>query len=331
MDARLLGEIHMAVLKLIIKDIEDVVRTPSGDILILLKGVITPLGLRLTIARKRVLPQRRSRHRLTPGTVKFAAYHVLALEGSKGPNVIEVAEKIQKSGLRDLTTARLQRLLYLLSYQGILYFLKELLLLHIVCCQLSERILLMSESIIAAAKEKIQRYANSCLADQNADEEERDDDSDSDVTEGTEVDALATPLAEKKILLAPAPGMARTGSLMIGLREMECVVLDRMDTANALKKQMWAEAQLDKRRMKEEFITKFYDSSFNAVAEGGPSPLVAENKVYDQSATTLGKVLLLQWRMFVVPLIILLRICPWVSLFPLLSKMDIQQSSHGCN
>jgi hypothetical protein len=39
--------------------------------------------------------RRRSRHRLTPGTVKFAAYHVLSLEGSKGLTILEVAEKIQ--------------------------------------------------------------------------------------------------------------------------------------------------------------------------------------------------------------------------------------------
>lgn len=38
---------------------------------------------------------RRSRHRLTPGTVKFAAFHVLSLEGSKGLSILEVADKIQ--------------------------------------------------------------------------------------------------------------------------------------------------------------------------------------------------------------------------------------------
>lgn len=47
--------------------------------------------------------QRKSRHRLTPGTVKFAAYHVLALEGGKGLNVIELAEKIQVSNNYNLT------------------------------------------------------------------------------------------------------------------------------------------------------------------------------------------------------------------------------------
>lgn len=39
--------------------------------------------------------QRRSRNRLTPGTVKFAAFHVLSLEGSKGLTILEVADKIQ--------------------------------------------------------------------------------------------------------------------------------------------------------------------------------------------------------------------------------------------
>lgn len=44
---------------------------------------------------KGLLAPRKSRHRLTPGTVKFAAFHVLSLEGSKGLTVLELAEKIQ--------------------------------------------------------------------------------------------------------------------------------------------------------------------------------------------------------------------------------------------
>lgn len=55
-----------------------------------------------------------------------------------------------------------------------------------------------AESVIAAAKDKILRYANGFLADQNADEEERDDDSESDVAEGTEVDALSITLVANK-------------------------------------------------------------------------------------------------------------------------------------
>lgn len=44
---------------------------------------------------KGLLLPRRSRHRLTPGTVKFAAFHVLSLEGSEGLTVLELADKIQ--------------------------------------------------------------------------------------------------------------------------------------------------------------------------------------------------------------------------------------------
>lgn len=38
---------------------------------------------------------RRSQFRLTPGTVKYAAFHVLSLEGEKGLNILEVADRIQ--------------------------------------------------------------------------------------------------------------------------------------------------------------------------------------------------------------------------------------------
>lgn len=55
-----------------------------------------------------------------------------------------------------------------------------------------------AESLIAAAKDKILRYANGFLADQNVDEEEREDDSESDVAEGTEIDALAVTLDANK-------------------------------------------------------------------------------------------------------------------------------------
>lgn len=61
---------------------------------------------------------------------------------------------------------------------------------------------------------------------------------------------------------------------------------DRLDAANALKKQMWAEAQLDKRRMKEESI-RFPDSSLAAVREGSQSPLaIVDNKNYEASLST---------------------------------------------
>ncbi|KAK9286031.1 hypothetical protein L1049_025234 [Liquidambar formosana] len=62
------------------------------------------------------------------------------------------------------------------------------------------------------------------------------------------------------------------------------VLEERLEAANALKKQMWAEAQLDKRRMKEEYVMKMQISSFTgskiesltiSAAEGKQSPLLA--------------------------------------------------------
>lgn len=68
------------------------------------------------------------------------------------------------------------------------------------------------------------------------------------------------------------------------------VLQDRLDAANALKKQMWAESQLDKRRLKEETVNRFNDSSFNAVVEGSQSPLgFTNNKNQGTSPTTLVK------------------------------------------
>lgn len=49
----------------------------------------------MTLMRERGYSHRRKRHRLTPGTVKFAAFHVLSLEGSHGLTILEVADKIQ--------------------------------------------------------------------------------------------------------------------------------------------------------------------------------------------------------------------------------------------
>ncbi|CAA7015765.1 unnamed protein product [Microthlaspi erraticum] len=184
-DSRLLGEIHVSLLRSIIRDIEDVARTPFSGIgnnqyttanpegghpqivegayawgfdIHSWKKHLNPLtwpeimrqlalstgfgpklkknNSRLTHAgdkdeakgckdiistirsgsaaesafaamrEKGLLAPRKSRHRLTPGTVKFAAFHVLSLEGSKGLTVLELADKIQKSGLRDLTTSK---------------------------------------------------------------------------------------------------------------------------------------------------------------------------------------------------------------------------------
>lgn len=78
------------------------------------------------------------------------------------------------------------------------------------------------------------------------------------------------------------------------------VLQDRLDAANALKKQMWAEAQLDKKRIKEESIPKFLYSSILgseaeikqtcAAADSSESPLTAvDNKISELPLNTAVK------------------------------------------
>ncbi|EPS62549.1 hypothetical protein M569_12241, partial [Genlisea aurea] len=422
-DSRLLGEIHIAVLKIIVKDIEDVLRTPSGGPGTNQYSAINPEGghphivegayewgfdirnwqkhlnpltwpeilrqfalsaglgplMKKKVAERVSLNEideakgceeivstlrngsavenavaimqekglsihRKSKHRLTPGTVKFAAYHVLALEGSRGLNVIELADKIQKSGLRDLTSSRTPEasISVALSRDPILF---ERTAPSTYCVRPAFRKDPSdAESIISAAKEKIQGYANGFLAGQNADEEERDDDSDSDVAEGVaEVDALAISLNAEKSggsnkHTVPSVNQkdklpvdsdrhdgtgveideSRSGeSWVLGLTEGEysdlsveerlnalvalvgianegnsirVILEERMDASNSIKKQIWAEAQLDKRRMREEIAPPKFNDRCNAAADGGgQSPFVTEDRIYDPSTSASRK------------------------------------------
>nr|GMC81593.1 homeobox-DDT domain protein RLT1 isoform X2 [Ipomoea batatas] len=432
-DSRLLSEIHIVLLKLIIKDIEDVARTPSGGPgtnqysavnpegghpkivegaylwgfnicnwkkhlnLLTWPEVLRQLGLSAgfgpqlkkkkkeganfndsdetkgcedivstlrsgsaaenavaVMQEKGHMLQRKSRHRLTPGTVKFAAYHVLALEGEKGLNVIDLAEKIQKSGLRDLRTSKTPEasISVALSRDPVLF---ERIAPSTYCVRPAFRKdPADAEAIISAAREKIQRYLNGFLAGQNGDDEERDDDSECDATDVPEVDDLGTPSAankpsdqqseveacslnEKDILPEETlpngfdtvgiresnPGQegeeideSKSGEPWVqGLTEGEysdlcveerlnaltalislanegnsirAILEERLDAANALKKQMWAEAQLDKRRTKDENLNKLPDSSFNAVAEGSQSPLAIPDYKNHEASSTAG-------------------------------------------
>lgn len=435
-DSRLLAEIHIALLKLIIKDIEDVARTPSGgpgtnqysainpegghpqivegaylwgfdirnwqkhlnpltwsevlrqfalsagfgpplkkksertrlndsdeskgceDIVSTLRSGSAAENAVAIMQEKGFMSQRKSRHRLTPGTVKFAAYHVLALEGDKGLNVLDIAERIQKSGLRDLSTSKTPEasISVALSRDPILFE-------RIAPSTYNVRLAFRkdpadADAIISAAKEKIQRYANGFLSGQNAEDEERDDESEGegDVAEGPEVYDLGTLYGVNKnseqfsvdtCLVngksKPSDEVAQQiGVDVVGIEvsnpSQECseideskagepwvqgltegeysdlcveerlsalvsligianegnsiraILEDRLDAANALKKQMWAESQLDKRRLKEETINKFNDSSFNAVVEGSQSPFgFLNNKNQGTSPTTLVK------------------------------------------
>ncbi|XP_012449710.1 homeobox-DDT domain protein RLT1 isoform X1 [Gossypium raimondii] len=281
-DSRLLGEIHVALLRSIIKDIEDVARTPAtglgmnqycaanpeGGHLQIVEGAyswgfdirnwqhhLNPLtwpeifrqlaisagfGPQLKkqnatwtytgdndegkgctdvvstlrngsaaenafalMREKGLLLPRRSRHRLTPGTVKFAAFHVLSLEGSKGLTVLELADKIQKSGLRDLTTSKTPEasISVALTRDAKLF---ERIAPSTYCVRPAYRKdPADAEAILATARKKIRQFENGFLGAEDADEVERDEverddverdeDSECDVDEDPEVDDIATP------------------------------------------------------------------------------------------------------------------------------------------
>lgn len=419
-DPRLLGEIHVALLKSIVKDIEDVARAPSsclganqtsapnpggghphivegafawgfdicswqrhlnpltwpeilrqfalaagygpklkkrnvdqahhreenegvdgGDIISNLRSGLAAENA-LAIMQERGFSNRRSRHRLTPGTVKYAAFHVLSLEGSRGLSILDVADKIQKSGLRDLTTSRTPEasIAAALSRDTKLF---ERTAPSTYCLRSPYRKdPADGEAIINAAREKIHIFKNGYFDGEEAydaerDDAEKDDDSESDVPEDPEVDDIAVDAKMNEISPLSSHGqLFRETSLggignsaikseipedmkvdssvdqsnivggthkgaadpaddtvvdesisgepwVQGLMEGEycdltveerlnalvaliaianegnsirVVLEDRLEAAMALKKQMWAEAQIDKRRMKEDFMMK---------------------------------------------------------------------------
>ncbi|XP_017971057.1 PREDICTED: homeobox-DDT domain protein RLT2 isoform X2 [Theobroma cacao] len=477
-DPRLLGEIHVALLRSIIKDIEDVARTPSTGLGASQNNAANPGGGHLQIVegayawgfdirswqghlnmltwpeilrqfalsagfgpqlKKRNIEQaylrdenegndgediitnlrngaaaenavaimqergfsnpRRSRHRLTPGTVKFAAFHVLSLEDSDGLTILEVAEKIQKSGLRDLTTSKTPEasIAAALSRDTKLF---ERTAPSTYCVRSPYRKdPADAEAILSAARERI-RVLKSGFVGEDAEGAERDEDSESDIAEDLEVDdlgaeinpkkemlnsegssscdaktilgnekeiceiletpqgevrnvckALSSPTAggldEVKYIDAPVEqsmdaagicnGAANAGledteidesklgepwvqglmegdysdlsveerlnalialiSIAIEGNSIRVVLEERLEAANALKKQMWAEAQLDKRRMKEEFVlrtnfsshmgNKMEPSLMMSSAECRQSPQIISDRKNNESSVDL--------------------------------------------
>ncbi|KAJ6416644.1 hypothetical protein OIU84_002500 [Salix udensis] len=430
-DSRLLGELHVALLKLIIKDIEDVARTPSSGLGInqyytanpegghpqIVQGAYTwgfdirnwqqhlnsltwpeilrqlalsaGFGPRLKkkstawaglgdidefkdcedivsiirngsaaenafalMREKGLLLPRRSRHRLTPGTVKFAAFHVLSLEGSKGLTVLELADKIQKSGLRDLTTSKTPEASISVALTRDQKLFERIAPSTYCAREAFRKDPADAEAILAEARKKIRIFENGFLGGENADDVERDEDSEGDADEDPEVDDLATPVSSNKSTVHSGKVNALSGSgsgkdavapsiieqcvthknegtnnadeenieidesnsgeswiqgltegeyshlsveerlsalvVLVGIsnegNSIRAVLEDRLEAANVLKKQMWGEAQLDRSRLKEEFISKLDFPSFtgskvetqvaSSAVEGSQSPLV---------------------------------------------------------
>ncbi|ESW31360.1 hypothetical protein PHAVU_002G232200 [Phaseolus vulgaris] len=276
-DSRLLGEIHVALLKVVIKDIEDVARTPSTGLgmnqngaansggghpeivegayawgfdirnwhkhlnlltwpeifrqLALSAGYGPQLKKRSTtcsyannkdegrscediISKLRngsaaenavtkmhergLLAPRRSRHRLTPGTVKFAAFHVLSLEGDKGLTVLELAEKIQKSGLRDLTTSKTPEASISVALTRDTKLFERIAPSTYCVRQAFRKNPADAESILSDARKKIQIFENGFLAEEDTDDVEREESESDEVDEDPEVDDLVNSSSANK-------------------------------------------------------------------------------------------------------------------------------------
>ncbi|KAJ6851845.1 homeobox-DDT domain protein RLT2 isoform X2 [Iris pallida] len=283
-DSKLLGEIHVSLLKLIIKDIEDVARTPAiglganqncaanpggghphiverayrwgfdirswqrhlnfltwpeilrqfaisagfgpqlkkrnmegayfrdenegndgKDVISTLRNGVAAENAVALMHEKGYSHRRKSRHRLTPGTVKFAAYHVLSLEGSRGLTILEVADKIQKSGLRDLTTSKTPEasIAAALSRDTKLF---ERTAPSTYCVRPAYRKdPADADAILSAAREKIQVFQN-VISDseevekdvEDTDDVERDEDSECDGADDPEVDDTNTEAKSNK-------------------------------------------------------------------------------------------------------------------------------------
>ncbi|XP_050380666.1 homeobox-DDT domain protein RLT2 isoform X2 [Argentina anserina] len=134
---------------------------------------------------------RKSRHLLTPGTVKFAAFHVLSLEGSKGLNILEVADRIQKSGLRDLTTSKTPEasIAAALTRDSKLF---ERTAPSTYCVRAAYRKdTTDSEAVLSAARERIQIFNSKIFDVKGGDEAERDED--------PEVDDLGTEVSPETV------------------------------------------------------------------------------------------------------------------------------------
>ncbi|XP_076918162.1 homeobox-DDT domain protein RLT1-like [Bidens hawaiensis] len=402
-DSRILGEIHIALLKLIVRDIEEAARTLSGgpgtnqytvanpeggrpqivegaymwgfdirnwlkhlnlltwpeilrqfalsagfgpqlkkdgnpsclpendeskgceDVIAMLRNGSAAENAATLMQEKGARHQRKPKYRITPGTVKFAAYHVLCLEGSKGLNVLELAEKIQKTGLRDLSTSKTPdaSISVALSRDPVLF---NRIAPSTYCVRPAYRKdPATADEVISVAKEKIQTFTNGILSGVNVDDVEKDPEHfESQVVEGQEIDDFGTPstikgadfysqdvktsVCEDDVELKTEFENVNQGSTEIdegksepwvqGLTEGEysdlcvedrlnalvalvgianegniirVVLEDRLDAATSIRKQMWTDAQLDKKRIKDEFITKLQDSS---LMESGQSPSI---------------------------------------------------------
>ncbi|KAI6703711.1 hypothetical protein NL676_012847 [Syzygium grande] len=248
-DSRLLGELHVALLKSIIKDIEDVARTPATGLGMNQYNTANPEGghpqivegayawgfdirkwqkhlnpltwpeiLRQLALSAGFGPQLKKRavarrcrqdidevkgceeviSTLRSGSAAEKALTVMREKGSKGLTVLELADKIQKSGLRDLTTSKTPEASISVALTRDTKLFERIAPSTYRVRSAYRKDPADAESILAEARKKIRIFENGILAGEDADEVEREDEGErdeefeGDIDEDPEVDDLAT-------------------------------------------------------------------------------------------------------------------------------------------
>ncbi|KAF2297763.1 hypothetical protein GH714_002611 [Hevea brasiliensis] len=387
-DSRLLGEVHLALLKLIIKDIEDVARTPSTGLGANQYCAANPEGGHLQIVEGAYIwgfDIRNWQRHLNPLTWP-EIFRQLALSAGFGPRLKKrsstrtyLGDNDEVKGCEDtISTLRngsaAENAFSLMRERGLLLPRRSR---HRLTPGTVKKDPADAEAILSAARKKIRIFENGFSGGEDVDDVERDEDSEGDIDEDPEVDDLTTPLsanrsadhsieantcsgsgkdnlcngipliAQNELVKEPSsihlngPKDAKTPSSTeqcvphedVGVRNVDqenieidesksgeswiqglaegeyahlsveerlnslvalvgianegntirAVLEDRLEAANALKKQMWAEAQLDRSRLKEDIVSKLDFPSLiggkaeiqvtSSVVEGGQSPL----------------------------------------------------------
>ncbi|KAL5096748.1 hypothetical protein RYX36_001075 [Vicia faba] len=308
-------------------------RGRSGeDVISTLRNGSAAVSAVAKMREKGLLAPRRSRHRLTPGTVKFAAFHVLSLEGSKGLNVLELAEKIQSSDLHDLTTSKTPEasISVALARDDKLF---ERITPSTYCVRTAFRKdPTDSESILSEARKKIQIFENGFLAGVDADDVEREESESDEVDEDPEEDDLVIPSSgnpnseqyddmnicsvnvkanlghdvdfiqnelDTDLPCFPENSSKDADCSSSITRQPVACENEQLESANALKKQIWAEAQTDKVQLKDDYIGKldypslignnFETQDTYPAVEGNHSPLLNINVKNEASPSTTEK------------------------------------------
>ncbi|KAH7277937.1 hypothetical protein KP509_38G016400 [Ceratopteris richardii] len=236
---------------------------------------------------------RKNGARLTPGTVKFAAFHVLSVEGSHGLPIVDIVARIEKYGLRDLSKSKTPESSVAAALSRDTTFFERVAPSTYCVKQAYRKNPEDAESLLQSALERIRLFQSGTgnVFDEQkdiegCDEVEGETSSADDIGDftiadlhgvmdngkpsfslkGDEIDESCTGepwvqgLCEGEY---SALSVEERLNALVALIEIvnegntiRMALEERMEASIAFKRQMWTEAQLDKRRSKEEIQLK---------------------------------------------------------------------------